>query len=422
MMICRRTLVLPVEVIVRGYLAGSGWKDYRRTGAICGIRLPPGLVESDRLPRADLHPVDEGRVRRPRREHRSRRDDRPARTARARWPPARTAAAGELAEQVRDAALTVYGFGARIAADAGILLADTKFEFGLTADRRAAPDRRGAHARFVALLGRRRLRARAGPRRATTSSTSATGSRPSPGTRRRPARSCRPRSSPAPAPATSRPSSGSPARASTAISRRTSSADERRRRHSGSRSTSRPSPGILDPQGRAVEGSLPHLGIDGVSARPGRPAGRADRRRARPRPTARATVDRLAGELLSNPLIEAYRSSSSARRRRRPRPTPSTGSRADGPDRRRRLPGLEPRHRRARTPCGWPAPSRSSCGTSRADLDGGRRDRPARAASPTATTSAPGSSPGSARSCARWPAFAGGRRARSSGSATASRS
>ena len=81
--------------------------------------------------------------------------------------------------------------------------------------------------------------------------------------------------------------------------------------------------------------------------RPGRPAGRADRRRRRPRPTARATVERLAGELLSNPLIEAYAiellgatSSTDLGRVRRRRCRP------DGPDRRRRLPRLEPRHRR----------------------------------------------------------------------------
>ena len=55
-MICRRTLVLPVEVIVRGYVAGSGWNDYRRTGSICGHRLPPDLVESDQLPQPILTP------------------------------------------------------------------------------------------------------------------------------------------------------------------------------------------------------------------------------------------------------------------------------------------------------------------------------------------------------------------------------
>ena len=60
-MICRRAEVLPVELIVRGYLAGSGWKDYQRTGAVCGIPLPAGLRESERLPRAAVHAVDQGR-------------------------------------------------------------------------------------------------------------------------------------------------------------------------------------------------------------------------------------------------------------------------------------------------------------------------------------------------------------------------
>ena len=55
-MICRRATVLPIEVIVRGYVAGSGWKDYRATGAICGQRLPAGLRESDRLPEPILTP------------------------------------------------------------------------------------------------------------------------------------------------------------------------------------------------------------------------------------------------------------------------------------------------------------------------------------------------------------------------------
>ena len=56
MMLCRKAKVLPIEVIVRGYVAGSGWKDYKRTGEICGIRLPEGLRESDRLP-VKFHPA-----------------------------------------------------------------------------------------------------------------------------------------------------------------------------------------------------------------------------------------------------------------------------------------------------------------------------------------------------------------------------
>ena len=59
-MLVRRTEPLPIECVVRGYISGSGWKDYQKTGAICGISLPPGLRESDRLPGTDLHAVHEG--------------------------------------------------------------------------------------------------------------------------------------------------------------------------------------------------------------------------------------------------------------------------------------------------------------------------------------------------------------------------
>ena len=117
MMICRRADVLPVECVVRGYLSGSGWKDYRATGAVCGIPLPAGLRESDRLPEPIFTPVDQGGAG-PRREHRLRRD------GRARRRPARRAR--------RDIALRALRLGAAHAASrAGILLADTKFEFGL---------------------------------------------------------------------------------------------------------------------------------------------------------------------------------------------------------------------------------------------------------------------------------------------------
>ena len=128
MMICRRARVLPVEVIVRGYLAGSGWQDYRRTGAVSGISLPDGLRQSDRLPaplftpstKAELGTHDQnitfdemvdGLV--------PIADD--------------LETAGALAERVRSIALALYGYGAAIVARAGILLADTKFEFGLSA-------------------------------------------------------------------------------------------------------------------------------------------------------------------------------------------------------------------------------------------------------------------------------------------------
>ncbi len=86
MMICRRAQPLPVEIIVRGYLSGSGWKDYRRTGAVCGIALPDGPRRERSVPRADLHALDQGRGR-PRREHRLRADGRAGRPGRRRSRP-----------------------------------------------------------------------------------------------------------------------------------------------------------------------------------------------------------------------------------------------------------------------------------------------------------------------------------------------
>ena len=136
LMVCRRATVLPVEVIVRGYVAGSGWKDYRQTGTICGHRLPTGLRESDRLPEPILTPstkAEQG-------VHDENIDlagmvDRLAQLE----VDGRTVGRPEavrIADQVREAALALYAFGARVAAVAGILLADTKFEFGLDAEHK----------------------------------------------------------------------------------------------------------------------------------------------------------------------------------------------------------------------------------------------------------------------------------------------
>jgi phosphoribosylaminoimidazole-succinocarboxamide synthase len=113
---CRRLSMLSVEIVVRGYLAGSGWKDYLRTGQICGHRLPAGLVESDRLPQPIVTPATKAET-----GH-----DENITELRA----AELAGAQEYA-QARDAALQLYAFAARHAEERGILLADTKFEFGL---------------------------------------------------------------------------------------------------------------------------------------------------------------------------------------------------------------------------------------------------------------------------------------------------
>ena len=113
-MICRRAEVLPFEFVVRGYLTGSGLASYRKTGEICGVRLPPGLIEGSKLPEPILTPTTKAET------------DSPVSFA------AVGGALGEaLARRARDAALTLYRTAAAYARERGILIADTKFEFGL---------------------------------------------------------------------------------------------------------------------------------------------------------------------------------------------------------------------------------------------------------------------------------------------------
>jgi phosphoribosylaminoimidazole-succinocarboxamide synthase len=116
MMLCRRADVLPIEVIVRGYLAGSGWKDYQRTGAVCGIALPEGLAESERLPEPLFTPSTKAEV-----GHDENID----------LAEAARLVGADMALRVRDVAIELYKFGSAVAEPAGIILADTKFEFGV---------------------------------------------------------------------------------------------------------------------------------------------------------------------------------------------------------------------------------------------------------------------------------------------------
>jgi phosphoribosylaminoimidazole-succinocarboxamide synthase len=116
MMLCRRADVLPIEVIVRGYLAGSGWKDYLRTGAVCGIALPEGLRESERLPEPLFTPSTKAEV-----GHDENID----------LEEAARLVGRPMAERVRDVAIELYRYGSAVAEPAGIILADTKFEFGI---------------------------------------------------------------------------------------------------------------------------------------------------------------------------------------------------------------------------------------------------------------------------------------------------
>ncbi len=128
-MICRPAVVLPIEAVVRGYLAGSGWKEYRETGAVCGVSLPAGLQEADRLPTPIFTPATKAEVG----EHDQNItfDQMIDHLAGPAFGWADRDRSQALAERVRDLALRVYGYAAAIAERSGILVADTKFEFGL---------------------------------------------------------------------------------------------------------------------------------------------------------------------------------------------------------------------------------------------------------------------------------------------------
>jgi phosphoribosylaminoimidazole-succinocarboxamide synthase len=124
MMLCRRATVLPVEIVVRGYLSGSGWKEYRSSGTVCGIRLPPGLRESDRLPEPILTPATKAEAGHDENIDRGRMAEEIARVVGAGEAP-------RLADQVEAVALELFAVGTAITAGAGIVLADTKYEMGL---------------------------------------------------------------------------------------------------------------------------------------------------------------------------------------------------------------------------------------------------------------------------------------------------
>ncbi len=118
-MLVRKTDPLPVECVARGYLSGSGWKDYTKTGAICGISLPPGLRESDRLPMSIFTPATKAES-----GH-----DENISEARAADIVGR-----ERITQLRELTLSLYERGVQHADERGIIIADTKFEFGLAGD------------------------------------------------------------------------------------------------------------------------------------------------------------------------------------------------------------------------------------------------------------------------------------------------
>jgi phosphoribosylaminoimidazole-succinocarboxamide synthase len=118
-MVVRKTKPLPVECVARGYLSGSGWKEYQATSKICGVTLPPGLIESDKLPEPIFTPATKAA---------SGHDENIP------FERAADMIGKELAEKVRDTTLEIYRRAAAYALPRGILLADTKFEFGLLND------------------------------------------------------------------------------------------------------------------------------------------------------------------------------------------------------------------------------------------------------------------------------------------------
>lgn len=118
-MLVRKTKPLPIECVVRGYLSGSGWKDYRSTGKVCGIALPSGLRESDRLPEPVFTPATKAPT---------------GHDENISFDEAAARIGAPLAERVRRVSLEIYRRAAAYAEPRGIILADTKFEFGLLGD------------------------------------------------------------------------------------------------------------------------------------------------------------------------------------------------------------------------------------------------------------------------------------------------
>jgi len=117
--VARRLKALPIEAVVRGYLIGSGWKDYQATGSVCGIPLPPGLPQAGKLPEILFTPATKAAV-----------GDHDENIS---FDEAARLVGAPMAARVREAAIALYRFASEHAARRGIVIADTKFEFGLDA-------------------------------------------------------------------------------------------------------------------------------------------------------------------------------------------------------------------------------------------------------------------------------------------------
>lgn len=116
-LVVKKLKALPIEAVVRGYLIGSGWKDYQQTGAVCGIKLPAGLRQADRLPEPIFTPTTKAPVG----THDENID----------FAQVVSTIGATLAEQMRSTAIALYKFAAEYALQRGIIIADTKFEFGV---------------------------------------------------------------------------------------------------------------------------------------------------------------------------------------------------------------------------------------------------------------------------------------------------
>ena len=130
-MLVSRAEMLPVECVARGYLSGSGWKDYQQTGAVCGIQLPPGLRESDKLPEPLFTPATKATS---------------GHDINISFDEAAGIMGRDVAEKARDLTLRIYAKASDYARERGIIIADTKFEFGfidgelVLADEALTPD------------------------------------------------------------------------------------------------------------------------------------------------------------------------------------------------------------------------------------------------------------------------------------------
>jgi phosphoribosylaminoimidazole-succinocarboxamide synthase len=126
-MLVRKTEPLVIECVARGYLSGSGWKDYQATGEVCGIKLPKGLRESDRLPQPVFTPATKAQT---------------GHDVNISEQEAAQLVGPSILARVRDLTLRLYSEGAAYAESRGIIVADTKFEFGLVDDGRRPPEDR----------------------------------------------------------------------------------------------------------------------------------------------------------------------------------------------------------------------------------------------------------------------------------------